>query len=168
MNRKCLKSIFSVKIKTFQAFFWIYIPILVISFLLLDDLICKVWADLINEREIKTQGFLGKISESHEKNLSRGHWVVPENYSYLKSTKLLDPCCYFVQLILLDCGSIVIVYHRINSWVITEFYKKKKSIIVDFRLGSSYASVICRNLLPHQLYLPSNNELITCSSHSVF
>ena len=34
--------------------------------------IYKVHVNLINERQHKTQGFLGKISESHEINLSRG------------------------------------------------------------------------------------------------
>ena len=43
-----------------------------------------------------------------------------------------------------------------------------KIFIVDFWLCSKYASVIGRNLLPHWLYLPSNNEPIACSSLSVF
>ena len=34
--------------------------------------IYKVHVDLINERQHKTQGFLGKMSKSHEINLSRG------------------------------------------------------------------------------------------------
>ena len=42
---------------------------LVISFLLHNNLIHKVWVHLINEQH---HGFLGKISESHGINLSRG------------------------------------------------------------------------------------------------
>ena len=71
--------------------------------------ICKEYVDLINERQNKTQGFLGKISESHEINLSWGQGVLPENYSYLNPTELLDLCRYVVQFIPLDCGSVVVV-----------------------------------------------------------
>ena len=90
-----------------QPLWNIYIPVLVISFLL-HNLIHKVWVDLINKRQPKAQGFLGKISESHEINLSRGQWVLPENYIYLHPTELLDLCCYVVQFIPLDCGSVAI------------------------------------------------------------
>ena len=51
---------------------YIYIPVSVISFLLHNNLIHKVWVDLINERQQKTHGFLGKISKSFGINLSRG------------------------------------------------------------------------------------------------
>ena len=37
-----------------------------------NNLIHKVWVDLINERQHKTQGFLGKIRESHGINLPQG------------------------------------------------------------------------------------------------
>ena len=44
----------------------------------------------------------------------------------------------------------------------------QKTFVVDFWPGSKYASEIGRNLLLHWLYLPSNNEHIACSYHSVF
>ena len=44
----------------------------------------------------------------------------------------------------------------------------QKSFIVNFRLGFKYTSVIGKNLLPHWLSLPSNNESIVCSCQSVF
>ena len=74
-----------------------------------DSLIHKVWVDLVNERQHKTQGFLGKISESHGINLSREQWVLPENSNYLNPTELFDLCCSVVQFIPLDCGSIAVV-----------------------------------------------------------
>ena len=64
VNRKCLKVISSVKTKTCSA--------LVISFLQHNNLIHKVWVDLINERQHKIQGFLGKIREFRGINLTRG------------------------------------------------------------------------------------------------
>ena len=68
-------------------------PALFISFLLCNNLIHKVWVDLINERQHKTQGFLGKISASHGINHGRGQWVLPKSYNYLNPTKLLNLCC---------------------------------------------------------------------------
>ena len=50
---------------------YLYIPVLVVLFLLHNNLIHKVWVDLINERHI-TQGLLGKIRKSDGINLSRG------------------------------------------------------------------------------------------------
>ena len=68
-----LKSNFFSKNKKFlESFFGIYIPALVISFLLYNNLIHRVWVDLIDERQHKTKGFLGKISKSHGINLFRG------------------------------------------------------------------------------------------------
>ena len=87
---------------------YIYIPVSVISFLLHNNLIHKVWVDLINERQQKTHGFLGKISKSFGINLSRGQQVLPKNYSYLSPTELLDLCCSVVQFIPLECRSIVV------------------------------------------------------------
>ena len=74
-----------------------------------NNLTHKVWVDLVNERQLKTQSFLGKISKPHGINLSLGKWVLPEYYNYLNPTELLDLCCSFVQFIPLDCGSIVLV-----------------------------------------------------------
>ena len=99
-----LKSNFFSKDKNTQKY-----SALAISFLLRDNLIHKVWVDLINEKQQKTRGFLGKISKSHGINLSRGQRVLPENYSYLNPTELLDLCCCVVQFIPLDCGSIALV-----------------------------------------------------------
>ena len=62
-----LKSNFFSKDKNTQKY-----SALAISFLLRDNLIHKVWVDLINEKQQKTRGFLGKISKSHGINLSRG------------------------------------------------------------------------------------------------
>ena len=87
----------------FLSPFWIYVPVLVISFFLHINLMHKVRVDLINERQHKTQGFLGKISKSHGISLSRGQWVLSENYNYLNPTELLDLCCSVVQFIPLDC-----------------------------------------------------------------
>ena len=42
----------------------------------------------INERQQETHTLLGKKSESHLGNLSRGQWVLPENYGYLNSAQL--------------------------------------------------------------------------------
>ena len=53
-----------------------------------------------------TQGFLGKLSESHGRNLSQGQRVLPENYICLSPTELLDLRCSVNQFIPLDCGSI--------------------------------------------------------------
>ena len=66
-----LKSNFLSKNKNFRNALLEYILTLVISFLPHNNLIHKVWVDLINERQHKTQGFLGKISESYGTNLSR-------------------------------------------------------------------------------------------------
>ena len=70
------------------------------------SLIHRVWLYLINERQQEDHGLLDKRSEFHEINLLRGH---PENYNYLNPTQLLNVCCSVVQLIPLDCGSIVVV-----------------------------------------------------------
>ena len=44
----------------------------------------------INERQQETHALLGKKNELHLVNLSRGQPVLPENYSYLSSTRLLN------------------------------------------------------------------------------
>ena len=66
-----LKSNLFNKNKNFRNALLENIPALVISCLLHNNLIRKVWVDLINERQHNTQGFLGKISESHRTNLSQ-------------------------------------------------------------------------------------------------
>ena len=71
-EREMLQSNFFSKNKNFRNALLEYIPALVISFLLRNNLIHKAWVDLINERQHKTQGFLGKISKSHGTNLSWG------------------------------------------------------------------------------------------------
>ena len=96
VNRKCLKASFSVKTKIRS--FCIYISALAVSCLLQNNLIHKVRADLINERQL---GSLGKVSEP---NLARGQLGLPENYNYLNPTELFDLCCSVVQYIPLDCG----------------------------------------------------------------
>ena len=70
-EQEMLKSNSFRKNKNFRNALSEYIPALVIPFLQHNDLIHKLWVDLINERQHKTQGFLGKISESHGTNLSR-------------------------------------------------------------------------------------------------
>ena len=59
-----LKSNFFSKNKNFRNTLFEYIPALVISFLLHNNLIRKVWVDLKNERQHKTQSFLAKKSKS--------------------------------------------------------------------------------------------------------
>ena len=66
-EQEMLKAISSVEISS--PLEYIYRPW---SFLLHNNLIHKVWVDLIKGREHRTQGFLGKISESHGINLSWG------------------------------------------------------------------------------------------------
>ena len=108
-EQEMLKSNFFSRNKNFWNAFFEYILALVILFSLHTNLIHKVWVDLINERQHKTQRYLGKIRESHGTNLSRGQWVLPEIYNYLNPTELLDLCCSVVQYIHLDCGSIATV-----------------------------------------------------------
>ena len=117
LNRKCLKAISSVKKKSET--------LLVISFLLRNNLIHKVWIDLINERQHKTQGFLGKISESHGTDLSRGQWVLPETYNYLNPTELLVLLCCLVYPfgLWIYCGSIIRQQFLSHHWVL-----KKKTL----------------------------------------
>ena len=66
-EQEMLESNFFSKDKNAQKY-----SALAISFLLRDNLIHKVWVNLINERQHKTRGFLGKISKSHGINLSWG------------------------------------------------------------------------------------------------
>ena len=108
-EQEMLKSNFFSKNKNFRNVLVEYIPALVISFLLHNSLIQKVWVYPINERQHETQGFFGKISESHGTTLSRGQRVLPETYNYLNPTELLDLCCSVVQCIPLDCGSLPVV-----------------------------------------------------------
>ena len=65
VNRKCLKAISSVKTKIFETLFLNIYTGLVISLLLDNNSIHKVWVDLINERQHKTRVILRKTSESH-------------------------------------------------------------------------------------------------------
>ena len=89
-EQEMLKSNFFSKNRSSWNALLEYIPALVIWFLRHNNLIHKVWVDLINERKNKTQGFLGKISKFHWINLSWGQWVLPETYNYLNPTELLD------------------------------------------------------------------------------
>ena len=113
-EQEILKSNFLIKNKNFRNALLEYIPALVISFLQNNNLIRKVWIDLMNERQHKTQGFLGKISESHGTNLSRRQCVLPETYNYQNPGESLDLCCSVVHYIPLDCGSIAVVQHSNN------------------------------------------------------
>ena len=96
-EQEILKSNFFSENKNFRNAVLEYVPTLLISFLLHSNLIYKVWVGLTNERQHKTQGFLGKIRQSHGTNLSRGQWVLPETYKYLNPTELFDLCCSVVQ-----------------------------------------------------------------------
>ena len=113
-EQEMLKSNFFSKNKNFQNTLLKYIPTLVISFLLHNNLIHKVWVKLINERKHKTQGFFGKISKSHGTNLSQ----LLKTYNYLNLTELLDlHCCCSVYPfgLWIYCGSItqqqILSYH---------------------------------------------------------
>ena len=109
-EQEILKTNFFSKNKKFRNALLEYIPALVISFLLYNNVIHKVWVNLITERQNKSQNFLGKISESCGTNLSCwGQRVLPETYNYLNPTNFLDLCCFVVQYIPLDCGSIAVV-----------------------------------------------------------
>ena len=44
----------------------------------------------INERQQATHALSGKKNEIRLVNLSRGQWVLPEDYNYLNSTQLLN------------------------------------------------------------------------------
>ena len=44
----------------------------------------------INEKQQETHALFGKKNESHIVNLSREQWVLPEIYSYLNLTQLLN------------------------------------------------------------------------------
>ena len=70
VKRKCFKAISSVKAKVLET--------LVLNiytglgyFIFYFTTIYKVYVDLVNERQHNTQGFLRKIREPHEINLSR-------------------------------------------------------------------------------------------------
>ena len=114
INRKCLKTTSSVKSKKKlpnlfkeRIFETIFLNLFLKIYIIIGyyhgtthiNLIHKVWVNLINERQQKTHGLVGKKSEFHEINLLRGQWVHPENYSYLNPTQLLDLCFSVVQLI---------------------------------------------------------------------
>ena len=90
------------------------------------NLIHKVWVNLMNERQKETRDLLGKKSKFHGINLLRRQWVHLKNYNYLNPTQILDLCCSFVQFFPLDCGTVVVVQHGQNFWVITEFNRKKR------------------------------------------
>ena len=109
VNRKCVKAISSIKTKNFETFFLNIYTGFGYFILVHNGTILKVWVKLINEKQHKTQGYLGKISESHGINVSRGQWVLPENYNYLNPTELLDLCCSMAHFLPLDCGSIVVI-----------------------------------------------------------
>ena len=47
-----------------------------------------------------------------------------KNYNYLNPTRLLDLCCSVLQLISLDCGSILVVGHDKNFCFISELDRK--------------------------------------------
>ena len=51
----------------------------------------------INERQHETHALLGKKNKSHLVNQWQGQGVLPENYSCLNSTQLLNYCCSVVQ-----------------------------------------------------------------------
>ena len=107
VKRNCLNKneknnqIFLKKKYIFYAF-WIYMPVLVVSFI---NLIHKVWVDLINKRQQETHGLLGIKKLIPWNKPITGQWVHPENYNYLNPTQLLDLCCSVLQLMPLDCGS---------------------------------------------------------------
>ena len=71
-EQEMLKSNFFSKKNFFETLVWNTYTGLVVSFLLQNNLIHKVWVDLINKRQHRTQCFLGKMSESHGINLFRG------------------------------------------------------------------------------------------------
>ena len=132
-----LISNFFSKNKNFRNALLEQIPALVISFLLHNTLIHKIWLDLINERQQKTQGFLGKISESHRTNLSMSaSW----NLQLLESdwiTRLVLLCCSVYPFGLwIYCGGITRQQFLSYHWVL----RKKETLRRSFRWHSMYFS----------------------------
>ena len=84
-QQEMLKSNFFSKNKSFRNSLLEYIhwPWLFHSYY--NNLIHKVWVHLINEKQHKTQVLLGKISESHERNLSWGAMSTSRKLQLLES-----------------------------------------------------------------------------------
>ena len=122
VNKKCLKAIYSAKTKIFERSFWIYILVLVISFLQQHNLIHKVWVDLKNERKHMAQDFLGRISKSAcNKSISR----VMGAFRKLQVT--------WIRMNSLTCVALLFrlsiwmwVYCGSNFLFLREFYGKKR------------------------------------------
>ena len=128
-EQEMLKSNFFSKNKNFRNALLGYILALVISFIVHNKLIHKVWVDLINERQHKTQGFLSKISESHWTNLCRGVFSAFRNLQLLESdwiTWLVLLCCSFRLWIY--CGSTT----RQQLFELSLSFKQKKDFLDRF------------------------------------
>ena len=118
VTRTCLKSISSVKTEKittpfqrknniiFMLFLNIYTSLGYIICITHINWIHKVWVDLINEGQQETHSLFGKKSKLHGINLLRGATSASQKLKLLES---LDLCCSVLQLIPLDCGSIVVV-----------------------------------------------------------
>ena len=132
-----LKSNFFSKNKNFRNALLEYILTLVISLLLHNNLIHKVWVDLINERQHETQGFLGKISESN-KHIS-GAMSASRDLQLLESdwiTWLVLLCCSVYPFGLwIYSGSITRQQFLSYHWVL-----KKKRLGRSFRWHSMHFS----------------------------
>ena len=77
-----------------------------------------------NQKRITPWDIHGYKREFHGMNPLRGQLVHPENYNYLNPTQFFDFCCFFLQLISLDCGSIVVAIHDKNFWIIAKLDRK--------------------------------------------
>ena len=120
INRKCLKASSSIKLKNNQTFskkeyvficsFWIYIywSWLFFSYYTYQPN-SQIWVDLRNKRQQDIHCFLSEKSKFHGINQLRRQWLYPKNYKHLNLAQLLDLCCSVLQLVRLDCGSILVV-----------------------------------------------------------
>ena len=77
-----------------------------------------------NQKRITPWDIHGYKREFHGMNPLRGQLVHPENYNYLNPTQFFDFSCFFLQLISLDCGSIVVAIHDNNFWIIAKLDRK--------------------------------------------
>ena len=75
----------------------------------------QIWVDLRNKRQQGIHCFLSEKSKFHGINQLRRQCLYPKNYKHLNLAQLLDLCCSVLQLVRLDCGSIVVVQHRASQ-----------------------------------------------------
>ena len=98
------KQTFSKNEYIFLCFFWIYMPILVISFVPQIPIEFTKYGSTWWTKGSKKLTTCWLKNKFHGINLLWGQWVHPKTYNYSNPNQLLDLCCSVLQLILLDCG----------------------------------------------------------------